>query len=212
MRRAIVAMVLALALVPGVAHAHSASSYYKMRWKSDLTLGWHFTAGFPGGAYRDKIVYGAGQWNAQNQSLRWSYYPTDYANFSWSPCPTKTYKNAVHWADIPYAGLVRACLYGSDPTRIWSVQMIIDSAGTNWYAGSGTPAANQVDLWSIATHEWGHMSGSLAAGDGKGHFPEADAACPDGALRNSLCPSIPMGTTHMWNTELHDEHTFQSAY
>jgi hypothetical protein len=28
--------------------------------------------------------------------------------------------------------------------------------GVTWYLGTGTPSATQIDMWSIAAHEWGH--------------------------------------------------------
>jgi Matrixin len=33
------------------------------------------------------------------------------------------------------------------------------SNGFNWYTGTGTPPANQVDWWSVAIHEMGHCLG-----------------------------------------------------
>lgn len=203
-------IVLSVAL-PARAHtAIGSGGYYNRRWKVDLHLPWRFASNFPGGAYRDKIIYGVGQWNNQGQPLYWTQYG-DIADFNWRTCPATFERNVIHWAPIDKAGYVQTCVWGDDHNRLWSTNMAIDSDGsTKWYTGSSTPPAGTTDLWSVATHEWGHMSGSTTGGDGLGHFPESDAACPETTLRNAMCPSAI--SDYGWNTKTHDEHTFQSAY
>lgn len=205
---------LFLLSVPAQAHtATGTGGYYNIRWKTDFTIKWRFTAEFPGGAYRDKVHYGLGQWNNQNQPLQWIEYTPDYANYGWNTCPSTEQKDGIHWENISGAlARVRTCVFTSNTSRLYNVQMVFDSSGVNWYTGSGTPASNQFDLWSVATHEWGHMSGSLTNGDGLGHFPEGDSACPEDPNRNAMCPSTIAGTIWSWNTKTHDEHTFQAAY
>jgi hypothetical protein len=204
--------VLTVALPAGAHTAIGSGGYYNRRWKIDLHLPWYFANTFPGGAYRDKIVYGVGQWNAQNQPLYWTKYG-DVADFTWTSCPATFERNVIHFQNADKPGYVKVCVWAADTNRIWSTNMNIDSSGTNWYTGSSEPASNQIDLWSVATHEWGHMSGSVTGGgDGLGHFPESSTVCPTDASRQSLCPTIYAGTTWMWDTESHDEHTFQAAY
>ena len=94
----------------------------------------------------------------------------------------------------------------------FAAQMVIDSVGANWYSGASLPGPTQNDLLSVAAHEFGHMSGSALSGDGKGHFPEDDVACPVGLDRNTMCPTIYTGTIDQRTLATHDAHEFDEAY
>jgi hypothetical protein len=56
----------------------------------------------------------------------------------------------------------------------------------NWYTGTGTPASNQYDAWSVITHEFGH---ALGLRDTQSIY------CPGNATDATMCGQIFRGTT-----------------
>src|SRR5437764_4555416 len=50
------------------------------------------------------------------------------------------------------------------------------SSAVNWYTGTETPAANQFDWWSVATHEMGHCLG----------LDHEDSVTPPPVMRTTL--------------------------
>src|SRR5262249_18536996 len=57
----------------------------------------------------------------------------------------------------------------------------------NWYTGTGTPAANQFDWQSVATHEMGHCLG-LDHEDSVTPLPVMRTSLPLGAVLRALTP------------------------
>lgn len=211
-----IAMIAAatILLLPQLGSAHTAR-YYTMTWQTDRTPLWRFVNTYPTTTtYRSRIIDAMNQWNNINGALQWHNEAPDYGNFSVSTCPQPYYqKNGIHWRDISSLGRAVVCGYPGRPGEIWSAQMIIDSSGPNWYTGAaGTPGPTQIDLLSVASHEWGHMSGSVSAGDGFGHFPENDAVCPADANRHTMCPTIYSGTVWMRTLAPHDVEEFNEVY
>jgi hypothetical protein len=87
--------------------------------------------------------------------------------------------------------------------------MTIDSDppfGAGWYTGTGDAPDCCFDVWSVATHEWGHMTAFF------GHFDEGGSICPDDSSRHTMCPTIKAATERQRTLELHDYHTFEAAY
>jgi len=202
------------AVFPAGAHtAIGSGGYYNRRWKVDLHLPWRFASNYPTspGGWRNNVQNAVEQWNSQNQPLYWTLYG-DVADFTWTACPSTFERNVIHFQNADKPGYVKTCVWANDTNRIWSTNMNIDSSGTTWYIGTSTPGSTELDLWSVATHEWGHMSGSVTGGDGLGHFPESSSVCPSDSTRQSMCPTIYAGTIWMFDTASHDEHTFQAAY
>ena len=86
---------------------------------------------------------------------------------------------------------------------------IVFNTSVNFYNGTGTPMTNQSDLLGTATHEFGHAAGM-------GHFADSDVStCNPGGGRhydNTMCQYLPSGYVTWRTLELHDRHTFLSAY
>jgi hypothetical protein len=61
------------------------------------------------------------------------------------------------------------------------------SSAVNWYTGTGTPAADQFDWWSVATHEMGHCLG-LDHEDRINPPPVMRSAFPIGTVMRQLMP------------------------
>jgi hypothetical protein len=61
------------------------------------------------------------------------------------------------------------------------------SSAVNWYTGTGTPAADQFDWWSVATHEMGHCLG-LDHEDSINPPPVMRSALPIGTVMRQLTP------------------------
>jgi len=61
------------------------------------------------------------------------------------------------------------------------------SSAVNWYTGTGTPAADQFDWWSVATHEMGHCLG-LDHEDSINPPPVMRSALPMGTVMRQLTP------------------------
>jgi hypothetical protein len=66
----------------------------------------------------------------------------------------------------------------------------------NWYTGTGTPASNQYDVWSVITHEFGH---ALGLRDTQSIY------CPGNATDATMCGQIFRGTTWFRSLEADDQ-------
>jgi hypothetical protein len=71
--------------------------------------------------------------------------------------PISNSVNQVDFGLLPSGLLAQTVLFFVGD-RITECDMRFNSA-VNWYTGTGTPAADQVDWWSVATHEMGHCLG-----------------------------------------------------
>ncbi|MGE3536262.1 MAG: matrixin family metalloprotease [Candidatus Tectimicrobiota bacterium] len=70
--------------------------------------------------------------------------------------------------------------FSDNPSQVLECDMRFNSAA-NWYTGTGTPAADQFDFWSVATHEMGHCLG----------LDHEDRVSPPPVMRST----IPVGST-----------------
>jgi hypothetical protein len=236
------ALLFMLVLLPaGSASGHSAAQYLPIRWKTDLTQNWRFTTSFPdpNGPWRDRVrdglnYVGSGDghgpnWNQLGEPLVWTQKAAVDA-FNPNACPAAG-MNAIHWRNIDGRDGVLAmavlCIYDNDRTRIWSANMVFDP-DEDWYTGTGdspngTFFGNQlggfclgrcaIDAWSIAAHEWGHMSGFTGGPTGEGHFLITDLpTCNDDQTGNTMCEGYHKGHDHGRTLESHDKHTFTARY
>lgn len=91
----------------------------------------------------------------------------------------------------------------------------------DWYTGTDTEACSfellelvcftpLLDLRGFVAHEVGHFAGF----DGpfhNGHFSENHTVCTDEPV-HTMCPRGSVGTTEWRSLEIHETHTYQSAY
>jgi len=115
---------------------------------------------------------------------------------------------AVHYKDIDGGGgtlgVTSTCALQSAPNTLRTFKMNLDDS-ENWYTGTGSPPGNQIDVQSVATHEFGHAAGAQ-------HFPNNNQVCPNNSTMETMCPFYTAGTGWLASLESHDEHTFSNAY
>lgn len=227
----LVAFAVALIAVGGVG-AHSPSSFYPAKWSSQYTpADWYFHSSVPGGNVRSRIIDGSNQWNEGIMSFRAQFASRGGALPSAGDCRRAAQVQQDHsivaWGRIDgarnrYQAITFTCtsrqagLPSSEPRRIRFFYVYFD-AEEPWYTGTGPtpgPAGNpgaRIDLWYVATHEFGHATGwvgHLGSNDPEYRGPE----CPMDRNRSTMCAGTPPGAE--WGRDLarHDKHTFQAAY
>jgi Matrixin len=214
-----IGLLLTFTLVSG-AHAHLPGNYYPKRWKTDLSQKWWFTSGFTSNdAIRDRVGDGLIQWNRQAQPMSFNY---SGVRSGYDPyvCGYAYGTNSVFWRTIDgSSGALGVTITCANSVEIRTSQLVFDKdeewcTGTgNCYDGVfGTGVGANFDLWSIATHEWGHMTG-FTGPFANGHF-DPDAAICEGTdeAQQTMCPYYQAGSERWRTTNTHDEHTFQDAY
>lgn len=198
----VIVFTLAMTLLGPSASSHS--GLIARTWQRDKQVEFDFTASvgsMPGGS-RNAINAGAEDWNALNGSV--TLIPgANVANFSPDQCPPSYQQNAMHYADIDGPSGVLAvattCRFTTG-NELYSMQITFDS-GESWYTGTGNPSASQIDMWAVATHEFGHTIGIA-------HFDAADSVC-SGNVRQTMCPFYAVSQREPAD---HDTHGFTAAY
>lgn len=211
-------LVALVAVAPTGAGAHPSADHFPYRWKRDRSVVFKFTPSVPAASgARTPVRNAARQWNGLGQALRFvdaGTYPADY-----DPVGCGTYqRNGVHFRPIDGPSLqtvgvntvaeTRVCLFGGGTNELYSFQMVFDSAEP-WYYGSGDAAPTQVDLWSVATHEFGHAAGFARHLD---HDGDPAGLCANTAAQPTMCAVTYPGTEHQRTLADHDKHTFDAAY
>ncbi len=204
---------LFLVLVPLKAPAHPRSDFYARWWQVDLTPEWHFDSNVPNTNVRDRIKDGSHEWNNVSAPMSFDWQAGDLNSVGYSDCPDDASNSGVHWRDIDGAGGVlgetRSCLYGGTNDSIKTFQIKFDDQ-ENWYTGTGTPGSSELDLWSDATHEFGHATGFGLGNAPNVHFTESSLC--DQTPKHTMCASLSAGSTYWRSLEAHDIHTFQNRY
>lgn len=203
------------------ASAHSASQYYSAFWpQGSLSVPWRFTTGITNISMRDRAKDGATLWNQEHQPLTFNFESgaSDYSQFDGFSCSASRpfQKNAVHWQSFSASGRPAAvaetfkCISSVTHTLL-DTQLIANSdiGASNFYSGTGSPASNQYDSWSVFAHEFGHMGGwSL-------HFTKGSSLCNGSpATRMTMCEGLNTDPGATWRRTLntHDQDTFNNAY
>jgi hypothetical protein len=225
-----------LALVASPVAAHSPiSDWHAASWpSSDLIINWKFADGVPTGtALRARIKDGAQEWtNSSASQMNFSFDSgSDYASFPYNSCPSlsNAQKDAIHWGAFDgqgntYGGTFKCSYYDAagtpySATTLHSFQIKFDQA-ENWNTSTSAPGTNQFDLWSGASHEFGHATGrgstasrTAPGGDGHGHFPNSWAVCNETqSEHHTMCVSNRMDKTWDRSLNTHDLDTFNDAY
>lgn len=208
---AVIGVLLATALPAGAHHAPS----FGPTWQTALTPSWHFTPSVPAGSFRDRIFDGVTQWNQLGESVRFRSAP-DLGNRdprnSCSPVETIT----IHRFNLDGGGgtlgLSGYCQYTSGGTGRATSWIIFDSS-EEWcldtgncydgFLGSGIGA--NIDLWSVASHEWGHVAAL-------GHYDAADPVCASTESQATMCPSYTPGSERQRTLQTHDIDSFRARY
>lgn len=221
------AAVLAVLIIAPSVSAHTSSTHYPQRWSSGSDVYFRFTAGFPGGDYRSRVLDGASQWTSRGGVAEVDFFwagGSNAPNFDFQSNCNSNFNgiNGIHWADLDYlgGGVLGVTYVCRTSTTVVSFQMAFDN-DRDWYRGTGDAndgflnqciPSCQDDFWSVASHEFGHASGFVGPASTGGHFAESDAVCPNDDSRHTMCPSIYGGTERQRTLEDHDVHTFTGAY
>ena len=201
---AAIGLLVALA-VP--ARAHTASTFYPRKWPTAKVTYSH-TSSVPSN-WRPLVDEAAGRWNRVKDAELDFVRGSDSGDYDWAVCSGKT---GIH-RDNSGGGLgspggvlgVTVVCYQSSSSTITSANVAFDSS-ENWYAGTGSPSSNQMDLLSVATHELGHATGFA------NHFDNNESICANNSDMQTMCPSYTVGTTWARSLEKHDKHTMKGAY
>jgi hypothetical protein len=161
---------------------------YTNKWATNSTTyryGGDLPSSFQGGT-----TFGADVWTNVTTS-RWVY------------VFVSTSSNYVGYKNIDGSGNVAAVtsLSLSGNTITW-FKIEYDNS-ENWYTGTGTPASNQLDLRSVAAHEFGHALGL-------NHTQSNN--CPGGSNNATMCPSLPLTSTYARSLETDDRNGVTAMY
>lgn len=224
MRRAwlaVAVVVLALGFAPA-AHAHDPTPYYTMHWTPAKSVPMLWAPSFPGGEWRSRVANARGAWNRLSPNAPLFYDAgqsrTEMAMGNCSPAALGI--NQVHFANLDFVGhplgVSWAC-YRVQPNgahEMFGVTVAFDSgAGYDWYTGTGNPGHQQYDLRSVATHEFGHLTGFVGDPQTGTNMHFDGALCvPVAATYQTMCAGTYQGAN--WTATLgdHDRHTLLAAY
>jgi hypothetical protein len=206
-RVALVAAAAALlAALAGPAAAHPAGDFYVAKWPGSAET-YGYTPSVPSG-WRGAIDNGATAWSKVKGATLDIVHGADHAsNYTYSTCSSG--KTGVHAANLGgpngTLGVTYTCWSGSQITQ----SNVVFDTSENWYTGTGTPSGSQADLWSVATHEFGHSTG-FGQGAPNGHF--SGSICTSNSKQQTMCPSHTLGSTWQRSLATHDKHTFTAEY
>jgi hypothetical protein len=226
---AILAVCGMILLAPAVsAQAHDPNMFYRTQhWAPYSNVSFGYQTGFPTGEARFRVTEGKAPWtdgfSGPEPNFSAILADQNFGNPRLSDTPTSinalggacyVTNNSIHWSNLDYVGsgvigFTRMCVTAG---RVSRFTIEIDSVlptGFSWYTGTGTPGGTQVDLLSLATHEFGHATGWL------GHFVNGDdVMCPadDSPTPQTMCPVLDPGETFWRTLGVDDSHTFDAAY
>lgn len=217
MKRLLVIVPASLGLVIAMVVPASADHLpdFGPRWQSTLSPTWHFTPSVPTGDWRNRIGDGVRQWNQLGESLQYQA-GSDLANRdprnSCSAAGTITMHRFNLDGGGGTLGLSGYCEYTSGAVGRGTSWIIFDQS-EEWCLGTGNcydgflglGAGANIDLWSISSHEWGHV-GAL------GHYAAIDFVCTDNESQATMCPSYKAGTERMRTLQPHDIDSFRARY
>lgn len=209
-------LVLVCGLIAAPAHANHAPSFGPT-WQHDLTPTWHFTPSVPAGSWRSRINDGVRQWNNLNESL--TYVGSgDLPNRNpLQGCGPRDDAVTMHRAPFGDGGggtlgISSYCYYSSGATGRADAFILFDE-DEEWCLGTGdcydgvlgSGIGANIDLWSVAAHEMGHVSAI-------GHFSGSDDVCDDDGPKNTMCPTYSAGSEQERSLEGHDIGSFRLRY
>lgn len=148
-------------------------------------------------AWQSAVSYGSSQWNISGST------------FEWAPGTTgdkEIFKGTLDGYKGAYA-VTTANLTDNNGTitstgQLTWVNIKFDTA-ESWFTGSGTPTALQVDLRSVAAHEFGHALG----------LAHTQILCPSNSSSNpTMCPYYSYGQTYARSLTQDDKNGVLSIY
>lgn len=207
---ALVFMVPATLLMPiSNASSHTWTTYYYHKWLANSDPKYWFNDSLPDSAdFRQRVRDASNSWNAQGGTGAPDFLSQTVTSLG-RDCSVG--RNMIEFANLA-AGVAAdtpSCWYTTGLANYYGFSIRFNSDMT-WYTGTGTPPAGQIDLQSIATHEFGHATG-FGSDYAPDHFPVSE--CPTSSTTlYTMCPSYPTATIRWRTLEVHDIHTLEGAY
>ncbi len=213
-QRCLVATALALVFAlsnAAAVHAHSWVPYYTASWPlGHRSIVYGFDNYWP--LSKSGIKNGANVWNAAGGSDGADFYNSlAQKNYSTSPCNLSDYSGAIHYRDLnvygtSVLGRTDVCKVGATLHRF---VLSIDSSGRTWYVGTGDAPSNQYDMWSVASHEFGHATGWVYHLD---YVTPGTSLCANNSGQHTMCGFYYVGTERQRTLGTHDLDTYESKY
>jgi hypothetical protein len=165
------------------------------------------------------MIEGFVAWNNLNQRLRWIQGGFDVGYFDpVNSCAA----NGIFYLDAGInpntgrerLGVTHICRYSANICRLAATKIIMD-VRNDWYTLTNSPASNQYDFRSVATHEAGHASGfngGAPCPSIDGHWADAASICQNNPSHHTMCSSTFIGTS--WDRSLgtHEVTAFNARY
>jgi len=141
------------------------------------------------------------------------YYAVDKGASQWTGSDTSSWYwivNSPSSINVVAAGIIDGPLGVAAQTIKWKtnskiIQMKIEfDSEENWNTRAIRPTADQVDLLSVSTHEFGHALGL--------RHTQPMPYCPNNSTASTMCNTLALGTNYMRNLEDDDENGLWSLY
>ncbi len=209
----------------GTAVGHNAATWYGIPWGSDglPSITYKFNDNFPTGNWRDRVRDAADRWsNVDPNNFAFNNLSSDNPKNFGNQCADYDFEeNVIYYRNLSGAyGLASVCAKSNGNAKWFTVSF---DSSQNWYRGTGNPASNEIDAWSVAQQELGHGTGFLA-GSGGDHF-SSDSDCDRDAPIDldswqTMCAGTVQilgydeekGHTFRRTLETHDKHTLDNQY
>jgi hypothetical protein len=208
----------------GPATGHTASEFYTSAWERDHTEKYYFRDNVPSGAFRDRVKDGFAEWNDtpndndDEPNFIANGEKGDSGGSYLHPCNASY--SAVYYKDLGQAvdGFGKFCdvFFSDGPQSYYKIIKfsLTLNADHPWYTGTGDapdggPFSDaEPDLWTVSTHEAGHVTGWF------GHYDQEGSVdiCDDNMEQRTMCRIHYWGTERMRTIEDHDYHTFEAFY
>ena len=189
MSRSRILAAVGLATIVAVMGAQTAQAYVIFGKWSGHSAGLSPAPSLPSSFYSGN-GFGAMQWN-QVTTSNWTFSKQTGSGHDLSYGPIDGSLGILAETTVHFSG-----------STITDADVLYDSA-ENWYTGSGTPGASQVDLRSIATHELGHVTGL-------DHTQSSN--CPGLSSDPTMCPFYSLGSTNIRSLEADDRNGLSANY
>lgn len=187
-RRALVVVGVVTAL--GMAGAGSAQGYVIFGKWSGNSAGLSLHSSLPS-SFVNAQGYAAGTWTGVTTS-RWVFVKQPGAQNQLSSGPF----------DGPLGVLAATFVSFNGSGFISDADVQYDNA-ENWYTGPGTPGGSQIDLRSVAAHEFGHITGI-------DHSQSSN--CPGSSSDPTMCPYYTLGSSNFRTLETDDRNALAANY
>jgi matrixin len=169
------------------------------------------------GSAQGYVIFGKWSGNSAGLSLH-SSLPSSFVNAQGYAAGTWTAVTTSRWVFVKQPGAQNQLSYGAfdGPLGVLAATFVsfngsgfisdadvqYDSA-ENWYTGSGTPGGSQIDLRSVATHEFGHITGI-------DHSQSSN--CPGSSSDPTMCPYYTLGSSYFRTLENDDRSALAANY